>query len=75
MQEYEIRVAGPVGPAAASGLPGFTTSALPRTTVLSGGVTSADDLRRVLDLLLAHGFTPFDIQIDPEVMSDPVGKP
>jgi hypothetical protein len=43
--------------------------------VLSGEVTSPDDLHRVLDLLRAHGFTPFNIQIDPEVMTDPVGKP
>jgi hypothetical protein len=32
-------------------------------------------LRRVLDLLRAHGFTPSDIQIDPEVMTDPVRSP
>ena len=75
MQAYEIRVAGPVGPSAASGLPGFTTTALPLTTVLSGEVASPDDLHRVLDLPRAHGFTPFDVQIDPEVMTDPVGKP
>jgi hypothetical protein len=64
MQAYEIRVAGPVGPAAASGLPGFTTTALPLTTVLSGEVTGPDDLNRLLDLLRAHGFAPLDIQID-----------
>ena len=63
MQAYEIRVAGPVGPAAASGLAGFTTTAQSPTTVLSGEVTSPGDLHRVLDLLRAHGFSPFDIQI------------
>jgi hypothetical protein len=65
MYDYEIRVAGPVGPAAAACLPGFTATAVPPTTVLSGDVTSPDDLHRVLDLLCAHGFTPSDIQIDP----------
>ena len=75
MQNYEIRVAGAVGPAAASALPGFTTTALPLTTVLSGQVISPDDLHRVLDLLRARGFTPFDIQTDPEVMTDPPGGP
>jgi len=65
VQDYEIRVAGPIGPAAASCLPGFSTTALPPTTVLSGDVTSPDDLHRVLNLLRAHGLTPIDIQIDP----------
>ena len=69
MQAYEIRVAGPVGPAAASGLPGFTATALPLTTVLSGEVTGPDHLNRLLDLLRAHGFAPFDIQIDPNEKS------
>jgi hypothetical protein len=65
VQDYEIRVAGPVGPAAASCLPRFATTAVPPRTVLCGEVMSPDDLHRVLDLLRAHGLTPIDIQIDP----------
>ena len=39
MSEYEIQVAGPIGPVAASYLPGFTTNAVPPATVLTGAVT------------------------------------
>lgn len=66
MPDYEIRVAGPIGPAAAARLTGFTTTTLPPKTVLSGTVTGPDGLLRILDLLRAHGLTPIDIQIDPD---------
>jgi len=63
--DYEIRVAGPIGRVVASCLPGFSTTAVPAATVLRGTVAGPDELRRILDLLNAHGLPPIDIQIDP----------
>jgi len=63
--DYEIRVAGPIGRVVASCLPGFSTTVIPPATVLRGTVAGPDVLRRVLDLLNAHGLPPLDIQIDP----------
>jgi hypothetical protein len=63
--DYEIRVGGPIGRVVASCLPGFSTTAIPPATVLRGRVAGPDDLRRILDLLEAHGLPPIDIQIDP----------
>ena len=65
MGEYEIQLAGPIGPVAASCLPGFTTSTVPPVTVLTGSVTCPDDLLGVLNLLRSHGLVPIDIRIDP----------
>ena len=64
MQEYEILVAGPIGPVVASCLPGFTTVAVPTATVLTGAVASPDDLLGVINLLTAHGLEPIDIRIN-----------
>ncbi|HEY5117371.1 MAG TPA: hypothetical protein VIJ00_17755 [Nakamurella sp.] len=64
MSEYEIQLAGPIGPVAASCLPGFTTVAVPPATVLTGTVTCPDDLLGVLNLLSSHGLAPIDIRID-----------
>lgn len=58
MQEYEIVVAGPIGPVVASCLPGFTTVQAPAATVLTGAVSCPDDLLGVINLLTAHGLTP-----------------
>ena len=66
MQAYEIRVAGPVGPAAAARLPRFRTTALPAVSILSGKVTSPDGLRRILTLLTEHGLSPIDLILERE---------
>lgn len=65
MPDYEIRVAGPIGRVVASCLPGFSLTAVPPGTVLRGTVADPDGLRRVLDLLRAHGLAPIDIIITP----------
>ena len=65
MREYEILVAGPVGPVAASSLPGFTAVTVPTATLLTGTVPGADDVRAVLDLLRAHGLAAVDVRLEP----------
>ena len=65
MSEYELLLAGLIGPVAASCLPGFTSSTVPSGTVLTGTVTCTDDLLRVLNLLNAYGLAVIDIRIDP----------
>jgi hypothetical protein len=62
--DYEIRVGGPIGRVVASCLPGFSTTAVPPATVLRGTVAAPDELRRILDLLEAHGLPPIAIHID-----------
>ena len=66
MPEYEIEVAGPIGPVVASALPGFTAVEVPTVTVLGGTVACADELRSVVDVLTAHGFAPVELRIDPQ---------
>ena len=61
--EYEIQVAGRIGPAAVSGLPGFTSVALHMATTLAGTVSCRDDLKGVIDLLTARGLAPIDVRI------------
>jgi len=62
--EYEIQVAGPVGPVARSGLPaGFTATTVPRTTLITGTVDGPDGLLSVLNLLANQGSTPVDIRM------------
>lgn len=73
MPDYEIRVAGPIGPVVASCLPGFSIAAIPTATVLRGTVDDPAGLRRILDLLNAHGLAPIDIQTNPP--ADPTGRP
>ena len=66
MHDYEIRVAGPIGPVVASSLPAeFRVTALPTSTVVSGTVTDTAELLTVLNLLNAHGLTPIDTLITP----------
>jgi hypothetical protein len=60
---YEIHVAGPVGPAARSGLPGFTVTTVPPSTVLVGTAAGPDDLLEVINLLTARSAAPIDIWI------------
>lgn len=64
MPEYEIRVAGRIGPAAASDLPGFDFVAIHTATTLVGTVSCRDDLKGVIDLLTARGFAPIDARIN-----------
>lgn len=63
--DYQIRVAGPIGPVVASSLPELTISVLPVTTVFTGTVTNATEILAVLDVLDAHGLTPIDTLITP----------
>ena len=71
VQDYEIRVAGPIGPVVASSLPGLTVTALPTSTVISGTVTDTEELLAVMNLLSTHGLTPIDTLITPR---DPPGR-
>ena len=70
MPEYEIQVAGPIGPVVASALPGFTAVQVPTVTVLCGTVACPDELRSVVDVLTAHGFAPIELRIDPQDGAD-----
>ena len=70
MPEYEIEVAGPIGPVVASALPGFTATVVPSVTVLGGTVACSDELRSVVDMLTAHGFAPVELRIDPQDHAD-----
>jgi hypothetical protein len=60
MPFYEIRVAGPIGPVVASIFPGFTITALPTSTVVSGTVADVEELLAVMNLARLQGFSPFD---------------
>jgi hypothetical protein len=68
--EYEIQVAGPIGPVVASALPEFTAVAVPTVTVLGGTVACPDELSSVVDLLTAHGFAPIELRVDPQDGAD-----
>ena len=70
MPEYEIHVAGPIGPVVASALPEFTATVVPTVTVLGGTVACPDDLSSVVDLLTAHGFAPVELRVDPQDGAD-----
>ena len=70
MPEYEIQVAGPIGPVVASALPEFTATVVPTVTVLGGTVACPDELSSVVDLLTAHGFAPVELHIDPQDGTD-----
>lgn len=60
---YELGITGTIGPLIRTSLPGFTTVAETSWTVLTGSVDGPDDLRRVLDLLDAHGTPALDVRI------------
>ena len=73
MHDYEIRVAGPIGPVVASSLPAeFKVTAVPRSTMVSGTVTDSAEILIVLNLLNEHGLTPIDTLITPR---DTVDQP
>jgi len=55
--QYELRVAGRIGPFIRSALPELTDVPVPESSVLTGTVGHLDDLRRLLDALEAHGLT------------------
>ena len=60
---YELKVTGTLGPLMQTCLPEFTTAAEAPATVLTGTVGGPDDLRRLLDLLAAHGMPALDVHI------------
>ena len=70
MPEYEIQVAGPIGPVVASALPGFTATVVPTVTVLGGTVACPDELSSIIDMLGAHGFAPVELHI--HAADDPI---
>ena len=70
MPEYEIQVAGPIGPVVASALPEFTATVVPTVTVLGGTVACSAELRSIIDLLGAHGFACVELHIDPQDGAD-----
>jgi hypothetical protein len=62
---YEFEITGTVGPLIASCLAEFDVVAESVWTVLTGTVDGPDGLRRMLDLLDAHGNPALDIRITP----------
>jgi len=68
--EYEIQVAGPIGPVVASALPEFTAMVVSTVTVLGGTVACPDELSSVVDLLGAHGFACVELRVDPQDGAD-----
>jgi|SRR5690349_14702648 hypothetical protein len=72
MPEYEIQVAGPIGPAVAASLPGFTFLKVPAGTILAGTVGRPDDLLSVIDRLNRHGLALNDLWIS---HGDHAGEP
>lgn len=65
VHDYEITIAGRVGPVVASCLPGLHRIT-PPATVLHLVVTDAAAVLGVLELLTDHHLTPIDLRIDPE---------
>jgi len=63
--EYEIIIGGPIGPVAASHLPGFSSVTVPTATVLAGTVPDPDDVRAVTERLRARGLEPLAVRIGP----------
>ena len=61
MPEYEIQVAGPIGPVVASSLPGFSFLTVPPRTILAGTVAGPDELLGVIGLLDGHGLALTDL--------------
>lgn len=75
MPDYEIRVAGPIGPAVASSLPGFTFLKVPTLTILAGTISCPDELLTVINLLKARGLEMVDHRIDQADGADRAGHP
>jgi len=69
-REYEILVAGPVGPVMVTSLPAFTAA-----TVLTGTAPDAAAVRAGIDLLRANGLTLTDVRIDPHQRNAPSANP
>lgn len=69
-RDYEIVVAGQIGPVLASTLSGFATTTVPTVTVLAGAVPDREELRVILDLLHARGLAATELQIEPRTKAD-----
>ena len=69
-REYEILVAGPVGPVMVASLPAITAA-----TVLAGTAPDAAAVRAGIDLLRANGLTLTDVRIDPHQRNAPSANP
>ena len=62
MFDVEILVAGHVDPAwLAGGIPGFTTGAEPRGTIIRGVLRPGQDISAIVGILGRHGLTPLDV--------------
>jgi hypothetical protein len=57
--EYEISVAGTLGPVVASMFPSFSVTPVRRVTALSGTVSDTAELVRVICFLQGRGCSPF----------------
>ena len=64
MPDYEITIAGRMGPVVASCLPGLRVVA-PPATVLRALVTDPGVVPKLLGMLADHHLSPFDIRINP----------
>ena len=62
-ERYEFGIAGTIGPTIADGLPELSIVTAGQWTRLAGTVDGPDDLRRVLDLLSAHGVPAVNIRL------------
>jgi hypothetical protein len=60
---YEFEITGTIGPLIRSCLPELDTVTESASTMLTGTVCGPDELRRVLDLLDAHGAPALDVRI------------
>lgn len=72
MPDYELTIAGRIGPVIASCLPGFRSVA-PPATVLHLLVSNPAAVVEMLEVLAAHDLTPVDVRIIPHP-SQPDGK-
>ena len=64
MPDYEITIAGRIGPVVRSCFPDFSSVPVTSHSVLTGSCPGPDELRRLLDFLDARGFPPTVIHLD-----------
>lgn len=66
MSDYEIRVAGRIGPLVASIFPEFRATVVADSVLLSGTVPVVENVLGVIEVLRAHGLTPIDTVVTPQ---------